>query len=320
MVNLVNLTSNTTVTPTTPASASTAVGNAVQDTALRLDQILLGKSLQAQVMSIAKDGLALLTVTAGEQKGGQLKMPLPPGYKAGDQVVLTLVSNDGNKPSFSVTPFGATQSNLVLSSTGQFLTELLQQHVETKHIAGTNPLIATADPDPQHLAVQLQNAIENSGVFYESHLKQWNDGNRSVDQIRQEPQNLNPNQEAANAIIPLQLGVIENKNLIWFGTIWPDQQMEWDVSKYPKQGQPDTGEEDNPGKSVWLSTLKLELPNLGSLTARIRLQGNQTRLDINTDNPEVRETLKAHSEHLANSLASAGISLETLATHPLSNE
>ena len=201
----------------------------------------MGKSLLAQVMSIATDGLALLTVTAGEQKGGQLKMPLPPGYKAGDQVVLTLVSNDGNRPSFSVSPLGNTQSNLVLSSTGQFLTQLLQEHVETKQIEGTSALVNTANPDPQHLALQLQSAIENSGVFYESHLKQWNDGNRSVEQIRQEPQNINPNQEAANAIIPLQLGVIENKNLIWFGTIWPDQQMEWDVSKYPKQGQPESG-------------------------------------------------------------------------------
>ena len=314
MVNTINLTNNIPISPPTPVGSTSTVGNPAQDTNLRLDQILLGKTLLAKVISINKDGTALVNVAAGDQAGGNLKIPLPTGFKVGDQISLTLLSNDGSKPTFSVSLLAPSQDTIELSSTGLFLTKIIENHPEPGAIQNTTPIITTPNPDTKELAGQLHKAIENSGVFYESHLKQWNDGGRSIDQIRQEPQNLNNNPDLPNSMIPIQLGVLENKNLMWFGPIWPDQEMEWDVSK-EQNPPPDEASLDGDQKPVWLTSIKLALPNLGEITARIRLQGDHARLNISTDNIKISSQLKDHSDALANSLASAGITLEPIVTH-----
>ncbi|NJM33202.1 MAG: hypothetical protein HC848_10610 [Limnobacter sp.] len=38
------------------------------------------------------------------------------------------------------------------------------------------------------LAQQVSSAVENSGLFYESHLQQWANGQRSKNQLSMEPQ------------------------------------------------------------------------------------------------------------------------------------
>lgn len=317
MVNTINLTNNIPISPPTPVGSTNTVGNPVQDTNLRLDQILLGKTLLAQVISITKEGSALVNVSAGDQAGGNLKIPLPTNYKVGDQISLTLLSNDGNRPTFSVSLFAPSQDTIDLSAAGLFLTKIIENHPQPGAIQNATPIFTTANPDTQQLASQLHSAIENSGVFYESHLKQWNDGGRSIEQIRQEPQNLINNPDLPNSMIPMQLGVLENKNLMWFGPIWPDQDMEWDVSKQQNPSPEDTSI-DGDQKPVWLTSIKLALPNLGQITARIRLQGDHAKLDISTDNVDISSQLKDQSDTLANSLASAGITLESIAAH--SNE
>lgn len=314
MVNTINLTNSLPITPPVPVGSTSLIGNPAQDNNLKLDQINLGKTLQAQVISITKDGNALVNVAAGNQPSGNLKIPLPTSYKVGDQIALTLLSNDGNKPTFSVSLLGTSQDTIDLSATGLFLTKIIQNNPQAAPIQSTVPLINAQNPDTKELANQLHKAIENSGVFYESHLKQWNDGGRSIDQIRQEPQNLINNPDLPNAMIPMQLGVLENKNLMWFGPIWPDQDMEWDVSKQPNPN-PEDSTLDADKKPVWLTSIKLALPHLGQITARIRLQGDLAKLDISTDNTEISSNLKTHSAELANSLASAGITLESIAAH-----
>lgn len=313
MVNTINPTISKPISPPAPVGSANLIGNPAQDNNLRLDQINIGKTLMAQVISINKDGNALVNVAVGNETGGNLKIPLPTGYKVGDQIALTLLSNDDNKPTFSVNLLGNSQDTIDLSATGLFLTKLIENNPEPGGIQSTTPIINTANPDPAELATQLRQAVENSGVFYESHLKQWNNGGRSIDQIRQEPQNLSNDPNLPTSMIPMQLGVLENKNLMWFGPIWPDQNMEWDVTKQqnPNPEQAIDGDQ----KPVWFTSIKLALPNLGEITARIRLQGDMAKLDLSTDNTAISHNLKAHSEELSNSLASAGITLESIAAH-----
>lgn len=313
MVNTINPIVSKPISPPAPIGSANLIGNPAQDNNLRLDQISIGKSLMAQVISINKDGNALVNVAVGDQTGGNLKIPLPTGYKVGDQIALTLLSNDANKPTFSVNLLGNSQDSIDLSSTGLFLNKIISSNPEPGTIQNTTPIINTTNPDSKQLANQLQQAIENSGVFYESHLKQWNNGGRSIEQIRQEPQNLVNNPDLPNAMIPMQLGVLENKNLMWFGPIWPDQNMEWDVAKEQNSNAEPAIEGEQ--KPVWLTSIKLALPNLGEITARIRLQGDLAKLDISTDNMEISRHLKARTEELSNSLASAGITLESIAAH-----
>lgn len=314
MVNTVNLTNSKIITPPASVGSVNLIGKAAQDNNLKLDQINIGKTLLAQVIAISKDGTALVNIASANQPNGNLKIPLPSSYKVGDQIGLTLISNENNKPTFSVNLLGSSQDTIDLSTAGLFLTKIIHDHPESTAIQSTTPLTINQNPDPKELANQLHKAIENSGVFYESHLKQWNDGGRSIEQIRQEPQNLMNNPELPNSMILMQLGVLENKNLMWFGPIWPDQEMEWDVSQekdpYPEQNTTDPSQ-----KPVWLTSIKLALPNLGEITARIRLQGDLATLDISTINAEISNHLKAQSEKLAESLGGAGITLESIATH-----
>ena len=145
----------------------------------------------------------------------------------------------------------------------------------------------------QHFTQALPQALQHSGLFYESHLSDLHFGQRSVGELQQEPQNLNrpatepatttnsPSsqpaaQDPANSmLVRQQLDTLAHQNLQWQGQAWPDADMNWSVQRHEAQSAEDT--------EHWSSTLQLDLPTLGPITLRLNLLNQQLLVHIQAD-------------------------------------
>lgn len=143
------------------------------------------------------------------------------------------------------------------------------------------------------LAKQVSAAVENSGLFYESHLQQWANGQRSTDQIANEPQarfgqdqvisekGLNPAAlDQSVKLVTAQLATLDTNriSLALSGLLGQPIQIEI---------EPDTEEnpENDPQKSEeaarpWVARLKLDMAHLGELHVRVRMVGSQCDVQI----------------------------------------
>ncbi|MDE3012405.1 MAG: flagellar hook-length control protein FliK, partial [Pseudomonadota bacterium] len=99
-------------------------------------------------------------------------------------------------------------SHTDLSSSGLLVEALLQQPAATgTALAEATPLLAAAPPaGPQApLAQALQQAMRQSGLFYESHLAAWQQGELPLAELLQEPQGRLPPLSVPARAAPEQL-------------------------------------------------------------------------------------------------------------------
>jgi Flagellar hook-length control protein FliK len=313
MAPSINLTSNAPVSPASSVGTTSTTGSPSQDGVIKLDQIEIGKVIQAQVISLLSNGNSLVSLQNGAQTSN-LQMRLPAGVTVGDQIQLSLLSLTDGKPSFSISLLTATET-VNLSSTAQLLDKLSANNSNQQpKVSSATPLLTSAkELDPTHIATQLAASIDKSGVFYESHLQQWNEGSRNIDQIRQEPQNQSATPtETANALIPAQLDTLENKRLAWQGELYPGLSLQLDINKDDEQASSSSSSSAQASDPVWQTSLKLQLPNLGPVHVKIRLQGEHAQLSVNAADSETATVIKSASDTLAQSLAASGTALDIL--------
>ncbi len=142
-----------------------------------------GARVVAEVVQAQTDGQVLLRL-------GQtlLAATLPGQHQVGEQLPLIVLSEPGSQPALLLAPQNAapaTQSEL--SSTAQLLARLQQQPAQT--VRAAEPLW----PQPTGsasagLAQALADGVRNSGLFYESHLAAWVQGDLPAQALLQEPQ------------------------------------------------------------------------------------------------------------------------------------
>lgn len=308
MASPIELTSNSPIQASASLQSTHTLGNPSLDSNLRLDQIQLGKILSAQILDMLHDGTALVKININPQQSATLQMKLPDGYAVGDSLRLSLQSLGGSKPSFVLQNGQADTDSVQISATAQFLEKTLQDHPEAPRLQGNHPVVGTATAKSAQIATELNKTVENSGVFYEAHLKQWHDGQRSLEQIRQEPQNqTNPlMNDTASQLLPAQLDTLENKRFSWQGEVWPNQNMQWDISQEQDSSDHKQTSKTEPADKTWTTTLKLNLPNLGGVKASVSLQGDQVGLQFHTEKPETAVSLQTASPALLDSLSSSG--------------
>jgi flagellar hook-length control protein FliK len=108
-----------------------------------------------------------------------------------------------------------------------------------------------------------------------------------------------------NRTIPLvkeQLATLNSGQLVWQGEAWKGQELEWKITREQKQR----------GHAVarsWATDLNMELPELGSVGARIRLTGNQIHLALNGEREETLQRMRQGTAKLSEALESAGLQL-----------
>jgi hypothetical protein len=188
---------------------------------------------------------------------------------------------------------------------------------------GRTPLMNAPGANAGQIAAALQQGMEKSGLFYESHVAEWAQGTRPQAELAAEPQARGmapPSDPATAQLINLQLNAHEQARVAWQGQLWPGQDVRWEVQHAVRERDtPDGrhgggGEGDGHAHGSWQSSLTLRFGALGEVAAKLVLSGSQ--LHIRLDAPEaVRARLEAGSARLHEALDAAGTPLSTLAIH-----
>ena len=169
-------------------------------------------------------------------------------------------------------------------------------------------VVALPPGDTAALAENLRLALTRSGVFYESHQAQWVAGQRPLEELMREPQaSLRPTGEPIHpqtiGLVRQQLEILDTRQLVWQGQVWPDQSMEWRIEEDQRGGK---AAEDLP---VWRTSLRLTLPRLGQVTALLAIQGDEVRIAFAELAADTRSALRDGQITLRDALAGAGLAL-----------
>ncbi|MGW8393912.1 flagellar hook-length control protein FliK [Pseudoduganella sp. HUAS MS19] len=204
-------------------------------------------------------------------------------------------------------------------------------------INGKTPLSAGGPPDTGKLSQGLQRALGDSGLFYESHVAEWAEGKRPLQDLQREPQMqrqagapgaaqsqaeavakalAGPDLSAAQ-MINQQLHTHEQGKLMWQGEAWPGQQMQWLVEREQQDeagGKGGRGEgRDGEADPVWRSGVRFRFPMLGQVAANVTLVGDQVHIAVQSGSQDTAATLRAWAGALQQALDAAGAPLASLA-------
>lgn len=214
-------------------------------------------------------------------------------------------------------PGGAVSPNTAL--VGQAV-EGLRASVPSSTNLTPNVLAELPEPSRNLLPTRLHQTLSESGLFYESHLARWTKGELSFETLLREPQARLAREAVPNATVAelggmpdeaariagKQLHLLEGAPFVWQGLAWPGQWMEWLVEERRGGDGEADGEED---ADQWRTELRLELPRLGSVHARIGLNGDRLNLSITTPEESVRDEMRRALPQLTKGLEAAGLRL-----------
>jgi len=351
MINLPDLLGVQAVDKVTPVLSALKVADTANEADFRAAQLVKGQTYYAQILSRADDKNFYVKVQDAVLKmdlGSIAKyISLPSGAGSHTEAVKASLANAASTqaevltnealksnitgslgqtlllkyvdnapvPTFMLLPHGQATDNSEpqLSLAGKLIDQQLREAekhgVSTKYIAGE--LLTNTPNNPQQLAEQLKSALTNSGLFYESHLKDFVEGQRTLQSVQQEPQN-QPNAQTA-MLMAHQLAVLENQRLIWRGEVWPGQLMEWDVHQ-PDQHDSEGSANASPENTSMpiASEITLHLPHLGKVTAKLNVWGEHIKIQIVADNAKTAVALKTQAGELSTAFEVSGQMVEGL--------
>lgn len=201
--------------------------------------------------------------------------------------------------------------------------------------------------DAELLGTLLQSRLRESGLFYESHLARWFGGDYALGDILKEPQGLlsprlspvdgqvgvpvaNPDLADIRSgledllkgafarsgddahrgiadgrtlpIVSEQLHSLQTGQLLFRGDLFPGQKLEWTVVEREAARNRSGVRERS-----WETSVSLNLPRLGGVTARIVLDGPRLSVKFNAEHAATAPVLDAGRERLREQLAGAGL-------------
>jgi hypothetical protein len=246
---------------------------------------------------------------------------------------VAAAANNTAMPASGATPNSgpalSQSANLTLSTTGSLINNLLQaqpQGVPTPIAARATALPGPPTMPTPQIAGALHDSVAFSGIFYESHVTEWVDGKRDLATLQREPQAQIAAKAADNAtlltrpdaaatdigkIVNMQLNTLDQARIAWQGEVWPGQHMEWEIARDDSDRQ-NAQEEGREAVPSWQSVVRFNFEHLGSVAASIRLVGDQIHMQIRADNETATAALRSHGGELADSMAAAGSSLDSL--------
>ena len=289
----------------------------VNEGSIRPDEESASVALSSAGRAMQKDLKSLQFVTRDESGAGQIAQ----NEDIADAQAKGARQGQSGPPASSTT---------TLSNAGRLIDTLLhasQQGDVTDHINAATPLLPKAGVPVDQMASALKDAIAHSGVFYESHVAAWAAGQHPADELMKEPQaqvaarqggNINllsdsdPAQNQLGQIINLQLNALEQQRVVWHGEVWPGQKMEWEINQEHGQDSPKQGATDDENAPTWHSVARFNFAHLGSVSASIRLIGQQIHVQVKADNDAATAALRGNTGLFANAMAAAGTSLDSL--------
>lgn len=234
-------------------------------------------------------------------------------------------------PADQLPELNAGTPGAALSSSGRELTILLSAAQSLPGtpmtLTGKAPLVGAGAPEPAQLAKTLRDTINESGLFYESHVADWIKGERSLPELLREPQMQRMMEEAAapprpaNAgpdlgaaqLVNQQLHTQEQARVQWTGQAWPGQQMQWDIRREQRQGRDGKDADGGEPEAVWRSGVRFRFPLLGQISAAVTIVDDQVHVQVLADSDDTVATLRAYAGELETAMAAAGAPLSSLA-------
>lgn len=107
--------------------------------------------------------------------------------------------------------------------------------------------------------------------------------------------------EHLQPLVQQQLNALEMRQVQWQGQVWPNQEMSWQIHEEPSRNA--RGEEVR----QWATQIQLDLPNLGSVSARLSFGNTGLSLTLDAADSGTREKLGSASSKLINALSERGI-------------
>lgn len=106
-----------------------------------------------------------------------------------------------------------------------------------------------------------------------------------------------------------QIETLETRTVVWQGEAWPGQPVHIEIEDTTdgRQRRPGPGDEDAP---PWQSTLRVALPALGSIDARIRVDGPHVGIDLIAVDGATVGRLKQDAAALRTALEVRGLALK----------
>lgn len=274
-----------------------------------------------RVLSLDGNGEAVVLI--GDRT---VRMALPAGTQVGDTFRLVFTS-----PSLPAAAGVPANVSTHISDAGQLLGAAMRMAHDRGAPAeaiSPAPVLGERPGNPAALALALRLALARTGLFYESHLLEWSNGNYPLASLLREPQGRYSDPAVLQAHLPpgtaesrhtgeaellqliaQQLQLLENQSLVWRGEIWPRQHLQWEISRR-------NAEEDEAAHGTaapqWKTRISLDLPRLGRLVADISLD-DQGRMDVRLAGEEnALPLLEPRREEAAGRLAAAGCRINSL--------
>jgi hypothetical protein len=163
-------------------------------------------------------------------------------------------------------------------------------------------------------------SIENSGLFYEAHLQEWNEGQRTEDDLRNEPQSSwgpedvlddgdipsTDQPRESTRVVASQLGQLERPAMHMTLPGFFNDKVELTIEREQKPSK------ETRQIPAWFATLRMDLPQLGPLELRVTLLDNQCNVVVKTDE-QSRGVVSAAFPELMDAMNAAGLSLNAQA-------
>jgi hypothetical protein len=302
----------------------------------RLLRTEVGTSMRGTVRAVFKDQSFAVDV-----RGALLRMQLPAGTPLNTVIGLKLLTTQPTL-TFALSNFsslalqtGLPDSSLSLSlrtvgisdaveisDIGKLVSDLLDARAasgQSTDVIGKVPVSAVSGAAVKQLAEGLKNTLDFSGLFYESHVKQWATQGRPIELLQREPQmqtNLMSAPSSSFSIVPLQLNTLEQQKIAWTGEAWPGQPMRWEVQRGMSQSE--EGGVPVEQKS-WESTVTFNLPSLGAVQAKIYLRDGYVSMALSAQDETTAATLRMSGSLLEKALGASGTELEALSVSIRSN-
>jgi hypothetical protein len=103
-------------------------------------------------------------------------------------------------------------------------------------------------------------------------------------------------------VVQEQLTALQNGQILYRGDLFPGQKMEWSVSEREARRNKEGAQERS-----WDTALKVDLPKLGAVSARLKLDGNRVSVDIRVGESGSVVVLDAGRAQLVEQLQAAGL-------------
>ena len=117
--------------------------------------------------------------------------------------------------------------------------------------------------------------------------------------------------DAIRNIVQQQLDAVATQRLAWHGEVWPGQNADWTIQRDEVADRDRSNDADTADAARWSTTLRLSMPQLGTVDAVLQLTGGRLSVRLAAD-PASAGDLRGAAPALASALSAAGIAVQDI--------